>query len=237
MPWSRPTRVATAHPPPTTDERAERNGCEDGAVTEAAIARYPAPPVIRAADVGAKVILVWMLLGAVIDPEGTNLQDKAAEARAIGYPMLAFAVPAIWLWAWKDRASFPWLADLMITITCFSDILGNRMDLYDRIVWFDDLMHFVNTGLIAGAVVLLTLHRSTGLLRVIERALAVGATGAIAWELAEYVAFIRGGTEREFAYTDTLGDLTLGVLGSLVTALVIHALWQRGRLAATAPQL
>ncbi|WP_183099867.1 hypothetical protein [Nocardioides pelophilus] len=206
-------------------------------MTEAVVARYPAPQVVRAADVTAKVVLVWMLVAVVLDPDLANLRDKAAGARAVAYPLLAFTVPAIWLLWWKERASFPWLADLLVTLTCFSDILGNRMDLYDTIVWFDDWMHFANTGLLAGAVILLTLHRSTSLLRVVERALAFGATAAITWELAEYVAFIRGGTERTFAYTDTLGDLALGTLGSVVVAVAIHALWQRGQLTAAAPQL
>jgi hypothetical protein len=206
-------------------------------MTEAVVARYPTPQLTRAADVTAKVVLVWMLVSALIDPDLANLRDKAAEARAIGYPLLAFTVPAIWLLWWKERASFPWLADLMVTITCFSDILGNRMDLYDAVVWFDDWMHFANTGLLAGAVILLTLHRSTPFHRVVERALAFGATAAIAWELAEYVAFIRGGTERSFAYTDTLGDLVLGTLGSVVAAVLIHALWRQGQLTTAAPQL
>lgn len=206
-------------------------------MSEAVIARYPTPPVIRAADVTAKFILVWLLVNALVDPDTANLRDKAAGARAVVYPLLAFTVPAIWLVWWKDRASFPWLADLMVTITCFSDILGNRMDLYDTIAWFDDWMHFMNTGLLAGSVILLTLHHSTGLLRGIERALAVGATAAIVWELGEYFAFIRGGTERNFAYTDTLGDLALGTLGSVVAATAIHALWRSGRLVSAAPQL
>ncbi len=206
-------------------------------MTEAAVARYPAPPLIRATDVTAKVVLGWLLVSALIDPDLANLRDKAAEARAVAYPLLAFTVPAIWLLWWKERASFPWLADLMVTVTCFSDILGNRMDLYDTVVWFDDWMHFANTGLLAGAVILLTLHRSTPLIRVLERSLAVGATAAIGWELAEYLAFIRGGTEREFAYTDTLGDLALGTLGAVFAAVVIHALWRQGQLMAAAPQL
>lgn len=206
-------------------------------MTDVAVAAYPAPPLIRAADVTAKVVLVWLLLGAVVDPDTANLRHKAAEARAIGYPLLAFTVPVIWMLCWKERASFPWLADLMVTITCFSDVLGNRMDLYDTIVWFDDWMHFMNTGLLAGAVILLTLHRSTSQLRAVERGLAVGATSAILWELAEYAAFIRGHSERHFAYTDTLGDLALGTLGSLVAALAIAALWRRGRLLESAPQL
>ncbi|WP_436701459.1 hypothetical protein [Nocardioides sp. BYT-33-1] len=207
-------------------------------MTDAAVVvRYPTPIVVRSADICAKGLLVLLLLLAVIDPDSGNLRDKAAEARAIGYPLASFAVPVVWLLAWKERASFPWLPDLMVTLTCFTDILGNRMDLYDTIAWFDDLMHFANTGLIAGAVILLTLHHSAGRIRVVERALAVGATAAIAWELAEYVAFINGHSERAFAYEDTLGDLGLGVLGSVVAALVIHHLWGRGQLRETAPQL
>ncbi|MDN5743565.1 MAG: hypothetical protein L0H31_00420 [Nocardioidaceae bacterium] len=206
-------------------------------MTELAAVRYPAPPVIRVADVLAKGLLVLLLMLVVLDPDSANLRDKAAEARAIGYPLVSFTIPAIWLLAWKERASFPWLPDLMVTLTCFTDILGNRMNLYDTIVWFDDLMHFLNTGLLAGAVILLTLHHSTSRIRVVERALAVGATGAIAWEIAEYYAFISGGTERTFAYTDTLSDLTLGVLGSFAIALIIHALWRQGQLREAAPQL
>lgn len=205
--------------------------------SEAVAVRYPTPAVIRTADVAAKGMLVLLLLLAVIDPDGGNLRNKAAEARAIGYPLISFTIPVIWLLAWKERASFPWVPDLMVTLTCFTDILGNRMDLYDSIVWFDDLMHFANTGLIAATVILLTLHHSSSRVRVVERALAVGATGAILWELAEFYAFISGGAEHAFAYEDTLGDLALGVLGAVVAALVIHRLWQVGQLRETAPQL
>ncbi|WP_375000060.1 hypothetical protein [Aeromicrobium sp. CTD01-1L150] len=199
--------------------------------------RYETSPTVRLLDVVAKAVLVVLLLMAVLDPVGSNLQDKAAEARAIGYPLLAFTVPVIWWLFWKDRASFPWVPDLMVTITCFTDILGNRMDLYDRISWFDNWMHFQNTGLLAAAFVLLTLHHAATRARVIERALAVGATGAIAWEIAEYFAFISGHSERQFAYVDTLSDLGWGVAGSFVAALVIHGLWRRGQLRETAPQL
>lgn len=201
------------------------------------VARYPVPPVIRAADIVAKVGLVGLLVFALLFPDASHMREKAAGLRAVVYPALAFTVPAIWLLHWRERASFPWLADLLVTVTCFSDILGNGMDLYDTVVWFDDWMHLMNTGLLAAAVVLLTMHRSSSLVRVLERALAVGATGAIVWEIGEYFAFISGSTEREFAYTDTLGDLGLGVLGALVAALVIHRLWSQGRLVATAPQL
>lgn len=56
------------------------------------------------------------------------------------------------------------------------------------------------------------------------------ATSAIAWELAEYFAFISRFSERQFAYTDTLGDLTLGTAGAVVGGVVVHRLRQQGRL-------
>jgi hypothetical protein len=128
---------------------------------------------------------------------------------------------------WRDRVSFPWVSDLLVTITCFTDILGNRLDLYDTVVWFDDWMHFMNTGLLVVAVLLLTLDRGVSRLRLLERGLAFGATAAIAWELAEYAAFISTSTEKQFAYEDTLGDLGLGLLGAVVASLAVHAVWSR----------
>ena len=125
----------------------------------------------------------------------------------------------------------------MVTMTCFTDVLGNRMNLYDEVVWFDDWMPFMNTGLLSAAVLLLTLHHRSSLASVVERALAIGATAAIAWEIAEYFAFISGSSERRHAYADTLGDLGLGTIGAITAAIVIHRFWRTGGLATTAPQL
>jgi hypothetical protein len=199
-------------------------------MTEVAIERATTPTIATTANVLAKGALVLMLVLAVLYPDQANLRDKAAGLRAVAYPLLSFAVPVLWWALWRDRVSFPWLPDLLITITCFTDILGNRMDLYDTIWWFDDWMHFMNTGLLAAAFVLLTLSRDAGLGRVLERCLAFGATAAIAWEVGEYFAFISRSTEREFAYADTLSDLTLGTLGAVVAALVVHRAWSRGHL-------
>ena len=62
------------------------------------------------------------------------------------------------------------------------------------------------------------------------------ASAAMGWELAEYAAFIRTSPERDTAYTDTLGDMTMGSLGAMVAALVIGWLWHRGTLK-TSPHL
>ena len=199
--------------------------------------RYPTPPLVRGANVSAKVGLLILLAFALIFPDAAHLRDKAAGLRAVVYPLLAFTVPFLWFLLWRERASFPWFADLLVTITCFTDILGNRMNLYDSIVWFDDWMHFMNTGLLAAAFILLTMPRTVGLRAVLERALAFGATGALFWELGEYFSFLKFSPERRNAYEDTLGDLTLGTLGALVAGFVIHRLWTHGRLVSAAPQL
>lgn len=204
-------------------------------MSELAIERSATPAFARTANVFAKGALVLLLVLALLYPDQGNMRDKAAGMRAVGYPLISFTVPVLWWTLWRERISFPWLTDLLITITCFTDILGNRMDLYDTVVWFDDWMHFMNTGLLAAAFILLTLPRDVSLGRVLERALAFGAPAAIAWELAEFFAFISKSSERELAYADTLGDLALGATGAVLAAVVIHRSWRGGRLLQPAP--
>lgn len=201
-------------------------------MSEVAVTYPVTPPVAKSANVS---LLLLLLALALLYPDQGHLRDKAAGMRAIGYPIAFFTVPFLWWTQWRDRMSFSWVPDLLITLTCFTDILGNRMDLYDTVIWFDDLMHFMNTGLLAAAVIFLTLPRDSGLIRSLERALAVGATGAIAWELAEYFAFLSGTSDRSFAYGDTLGDLALGTTGAVVAGLLVHHLWNRGLLLEPAP--
>ena len=44
---------------------------------------------------------------------------------------------------------------------------------------------------------------------------------AIGWELGEWWAFIRHGTELDTAYGDPLGDMTLGTLGATLAGLLL----------------
>lgn len=199
-------------------------------MTEVVLAPPATPGGAKSVNVTAKAGLVVLLVLALLYPDLGHLRDKGAGIRAVGYPLASFAVPFIWWAWWRERMAFPWIPDLLVTITCFTDVLGNRMDLYDTIVWFDDWMHFMNTGLLAAAFILLTLPRHSSLGRVVERSLAFGATAAIAWELGEYFAFLSKSSERAFAYGDTLSDLTLGVLGALVAAVLVQRSWRSGRL-------
>ena len=193
--------------------------------------------VAKIVDIAAKVGLVLLLVIAVAYPDLGNVRGKAAGLRAVAYPMGALVVPAVWWLLWRRRGRpFPWLGDALVTLPWFTDTLGNRLNLFDAIDWFDDWMHFMNWALLTAGVLVLTLPASTRPRAVVERALAFGVTAALGWEIAEFFAFIRTSPERDTAYTDTLGDLSLGSLGSLVAAVVIGVLWHRGALD-TSPHL
>jgi hypothetical protein len=50
---------------------------------------------------------------------------------------------------------------------------------------------------------------------------------AILWEIGEYFAFIRDSPELATAYTDTLGDMSLGLGGSVLTATIAVVVLRR----------
>jgi len=116
----------------------------------------------------------------------------------------------------------PWAAFSLIALPFLIDVTGNTLDLYDSVSWWDDANHFVNWALLCGGLGLLLARTNVRPRAVLALAICgIGAVLAILWELGEYFAFIRGGTELATAYTDTLGDLTLGTLGALLAGLLV----------------
>jgi hypothetical protein len=188
----------------------------------------PAVLLLSGLDVLAKATLLTFLTLVLVDPAWGNLEGKAPFARAVIYPLFGFVVPVLW-YVRGRHSPYPWAADLLVTLAAFSDILGNRLDLYDAVEWFDDAMHLVIGGLITAAYLLIT-EPDRRLLVTVERAIAFGLTAALVWEQFEYVAFVTRSTELPTAYADTLSDLTLCWVGSLVVALAVVA-HRRGRAA------
>lgn len=188
--------------------------------------RPPGPPLVVAVlDVLGKGVLLTSLVVVLVDPAWGNLEGKAPTARALTYPLIAFAVP-LWWHLRRPARPYPWLADLLLTVVAFSDILGNRLDLYDQVTWFDDVMHVAAVTCVAAALVLLTMHRTTSAVAVLERSVALGMTAALAWELFELVAFVTRSAELPSAYADTLGDLLAGWCGTVLAALLVHHAWR-----------
>jgi hypothetical protein len=192
--------------------------------------------IVRWADLTAKVLLVGLLVSAVLWPDLSGIKGKASTARLVVYPIGALVVPLWWLTYGRRRAqrgvtrsgaAYPWIADLLITLPWLLDLTGNRLNLFDTITWWDDLMHFVNWALLtAGALWAWSPARAVSRGLVVVCALGFGAPAAVVWELGEYVAFVRHSSELATAYTDTLGDLALGSLGALLAGLVVGRLWR-----------
>lgn len=154
-----------------------------------------------------------------------QFEGKAFGSRLLFYPLLMTApVLGWWLGARRRRSPepLPWAAFAFICAPFFVDTTGNTLDLYDSIVWWDDLNHFVNWALLCSGIGLMldrTSVRPPWALGVLVA--GIGAVLAISWELAEWYTFIRHGTELGTAYTDTLGDEGLGTLGGAVAGLLL----------------
>jgi hypothetical protein len=115
------------------------------------------------------------------------------------------------------------------------DTGGNALNLYDSIGWWDDANHFVNWGILVAGFGQLLVRLPVGRLQAWGLAVGFGAVTAILWEFLEYYTFIRHSSELRTAYTDTLGDLALGLAGSVVAALLtVTVLWARPRTAEAA---
>lgn len=185
----------------------------------------PRPAVwVVTLGLGAKAALLLVVLQVALDPSWGNLEGKAPTMRAVTYPLLALVVPVVHVIG-RLRGSgrrYPWGADLLVTLPGFSDLLGNRWDLYDQVGWFDDLVHVVNTGFLAAGVLLLTGTATARPWRRLAVAVAAGTTLSLVWELWEFQAFVAKGSESTTAYADTLGDLTLGWVGAVVAALLVR---------------
>ena len=172
------------------------------------------------------VLTVGQLLVATL--AGSNLPqfaDKGFGARLIAYPLLMLVVPAMWLLRRRGRRELPdvpWTAFSLVMSPFLVDVTGNTLDLYDTVDWWDDVNNFANwllLGLGIGLMLRRAEVRPTWALGVAVAGL--GAVLAIVWELAEWWTFIRHGTELDTAYTDTLGDEAMGMLGAAVAGVVL----------------
>ena len=152
-------------------------------------------------DATVKLSLVVLLaFGALSGLE--RFAGKAFGWRLVGYSAAALLVPAIWALRGR-RSPYPYAVDTLFVLPFLIDTIGNALNLYDTVDWWDDANHFVNWAILTGAV-------AVGLARVVDRRWEVfwlvvgfGAATAILWEIGEYFAFIRHSSELKTAYTDT----------------------------------
>ena len=204
------------------------------AAASATPASASASKVLQRINIAAKIALIALLAHAAAFPDLEQYQGKGTGWRILLYPLSALLVPLVW-WALGERRRrwrYPHLIDLCVIAPFLIDTAGNTANLYDTVVWWDDVMHFV-TWVPWVVAFGLALRYVDGLARwtVFGLTVGFGAVTHIVWELMEYVAFIRSNPdELEGAYRDTMGDLTLSLAGSITgAALCATALWALGR--------
>ena len=179
-------------------------------------------------DLALKAALVGLLVFAAVRQDLPQFHNKSMTGRAIGYPLAALVVPVAWfVLSRRRRVRYPVAVDILVVLPFVVDMAGNAANVYDTISWWDDVNHFVNWAILVTGFGVLLLTTSLDRWPIFGLAVGFGAVTAILWELLEYVTFIRHSPELKTAYTDTLGDLALGLAGSVVAAALVAWIGRR----------
>jgi hypothetical protein len=182
----------------------------------------PSRSILSVCNAALKLALAGLLAFAVARQDLPQFHGKSMTGRAIGYPVAALIVPIAWLVvSRRRRVRYPVVVDLLVVAPFAIDMAGNAANLYDTVSWWDDVNHLVNWAILVAGFGVLLLSTSLPRWPLFGLAVGFGAVTAILWELLEYVTFIRNSPERATAYHDTLGDLALGLTGSVVAATLV----------------
>jgi len=175
-----------------------------------------------AANGALKLALVALLAFAIARQDLPQFHGKSMTGRALGYPVAALIVPVTWwIVSRRRRVRYPVVVDMLVVAPFVIDMIGNAANLYDTVSWWDDVNHLCNWAILVGGFGVLLLSTELDRWPLFGLAVGFGAVTAILWELLEYVTFIRHSPELETAYHDTLGDLTLGLTGSVIAAALV----------------
>ncbi|HLQ48032.1 MAG TPA: hypothetical protein VK233_03610 [Candidatus Dormibacteraeota bacterium] len=177
-----------------------------------------------AVDLAVKVATVGLLAWAIFNPDLPQFQGKAFAGRAIAYPVALLIFPVGWWLFGRGRIPFPIAADILFGLPFLIDVVGNALNLYDTIDWWDDANHLVNWALHTAAVGLLLRYGQWTPTTRVALAFGYAVTSAVLWEFAEFVTFVPNSPEAATAYADTLFDIFNGMIGGLIGAVVTSRL-------------
>lgn len=128
--------------------------------------------------------------------------------------MLAGVLACVVLWQTLRDS----LVMVSLTIVILGAVLGWGLDFYDRIWWYDDIIHFLFSLVAVMAIARLTLYRFHAepvVLLPVALWLAWLGIGSL-WEIGEWAADRLESTSHSRGYLDTMTDMILNSLGSIV---------------------
>ena len=118
--------------------------------------------------------------------------------------------------------------DAMLGAAVLLAAWSSVLDLYERIAWWDILVHFVCTGALAMLAYAAldrarVLHppRDARLWTVVIMAVALGLALSALWEIVEWLGHTFVSEDIFVAYDDTIGDMVAGGAGAAVGGLVL----------------
>jgi hypothetical protein len=177
---------------------------------------------MRRLNILLKLVLLGLLVHAAYFAELPQYKNKAVGLRLIFYPIaaaLTYLICRGLLYRRFRKQPYPYLIDICLTFVVAFDLLGNTLNLYNTLEWWDDLMHLslsVPWVLVFGFMVRRLKLPTYAIFALV---VAYGLTTHIIWEALEYMTFVRANpVESLSAYRDTIGDLLLSLTGTFVGA-------------------
>jgi hypothetical protein len=170
------------------------------------------------ADLAIKAIAIALPLYAVVALDAASGAGTAILIRLLVYPLSVAAIPLVW-WASGRPSPYPFVADIALVGPFILDAARIGFDLSSK-PGLDALPHIggwfsisVVVGLAVGPIVR---ERWVGFGLMV----GTGAVIAIAWEVGEFL-ISRGGGGFELTYGNTIADLSLSLLGSVIGAIAM----------------
>ena len=81
----------------------------------------------------------------------------------------------------STESDYPFTADIFFALPFLIDAIGNTVDFYDAIRWWDDVNHLVNWALLSGAVGALAWRSNVRPWQTLAFVVGFGAVTAILW--------------------------------------------------------
>ena len=180
------------------------------------------PSCVRLAGTGlasAKTAILAVALASIAVPSLHQFSGEAMTGRIVVYVAGVLVLPAVWLA--RGRRSYPLTADCFLTVPLLFDVVGNSFHLYGHVDHYDDTAHLIGLAFSAAFAAALVRPRVQGRLALAGVAVAGGLAIGILIELVEYMLFSHTQATGLEAYRDTIGDLSMDLLGAAIAGMLI----------------
>jgi len=170
----------------------------------------------RTLNYAIKVALVAAFAVALLVPIAV-LEGKGMGVRAPVFTAPVWVVPLLArVRKWRP---YPHVADAVLAVPFLLDTVGNIAGLFDSIVIFDDILHFVNWAFLVAAFHAFRFRNVHDSRDAVFLGAGFGALAIVFWELIEWIVSVDGlslADNLQLTYGDTVGDLVISTLGGVV---------------------